>query len=67
VEIRNKERKTLMQYTKPNLLATVRADAAIQDGTGASEHNGTKMSIKADFRNGPLPHTSTTGAYEADE
>jgi hypothetical protein len=56
-----------MRYTKPNILATVNADGAIQNGTGASEHGGAKMSIKADFRNGPLPHTSTTGAYEADE
>jgi hypothetical protein len=54
-----------MQYTTPNVLATVEASVAIQNGTGT----GAKAMHKRDNPAGPNPsaHTSSTGAYEADE
>ncbi|HUD55254.1 MAG TPA: hypothetical protein VMR02_08505 [Terracidiphilus sp.] len=58
-----------MRYTKPNVLATVNANAAIQNGTGATHSGGVKNNIKPDNPRGPNPTLmiSTTSAYEADE
>jgi hypothetical protein len=56
-----------MRYTKPNVLMTTSATVAIQTGGGQYPITGMKQSNKRDFVNGPAPHLSTTGAYEADE
>jgi hypothetical protein len=56
-----------MRYSKPNMLSTVQASVAIQNGTGATKMGDAKASILfADHVQGN-PVRSTTGAYEADE
>jgi hypothetical protein len=58
-----------MRYTKPDVLATVNANVAIQNGTGATETGGFKANNNRDNPFGANPHLmiSTTSAYEADE
>jgi hypothetical protein len=51
-----------MQYTKPNVLSTTKANAAIQTGNGS----GAKLGVQLDSKN-QIQMNSTTGAYEADE
>ena len=59
-EIRTKERKYSMRYTKPQVLRTVNADLAIQSGmVEANKHNTLQIDT--------LQRPSTTAAYEADE
>ncbi len=55
-----------MRYTKPNVLATVNANVAIQNGTGATANHGMKRSNLQDF-DGSGKTLSTTAAYPADE
>ena len=55
-----------MRYTTPKVLATVNATCAIQNGTGAPAHGGSKAGHRPDNVN-KLIQMSTTGAYEADE
>jgi hypothetical protein len=55
-----------MRYTTPNVLATVNATAAIQNGTGATSQGGTKAAHLRDNVNKSI-QMSTTAAYEADE
>jgi hypothetical protein len=58
-----------MRYTKPNVLATVNANVAIQSGAGATATGGVKANNNRDNPLGSNPHLmiSTTSAYEADE
>jgi hypothetical protein len=51
-----------MQYTKPNVLSTSKADSAIKSGA----HGNIKQSVNADSLNMNVKN-STTSAYEADE
>jgi hypothetical protein len=52
-----------MRYTKPNVLATVRANVAIQSGANGGRK---ALNIKPDHQSMNLVF-STSGAYEADE
>jgi hypothetical protein len=58
-----------MRYTKPNVLATAKANVAIQNGTGRTARHLAKAGVNMDnpFGSQPLLHISTTSAYEADE
>ncbi len=51
-----------MRYLKPNILATVNADVAIQIGAGATAAGGTKRSNLFEFGDSGQS-LSTTSAY----
>jgi hypothetical protein len=63
-EICNKREESTMRYTKPNVLATLDANLAVQ--TGGDAPNG-KNSLQIQDNMTDPNVRSTTGAYEADE